>query len=180
MLRFRLLHLLVPLSALLLLAATSFHYPDLPNPQLTSGIACPGVTVEMLSHPGFTAEVRKYGTPDGKKITGKIKHQVYLEYGITSHKSGEYEIDHLISLELGGSNDIKNLWPQPYHGPWNAHQKDRLENELHRRVIHGEMKLEDAQREIAENWIALYQQLFPGERDAVGPQNNGEPDDGNS
>jgi hypothetical protein len=29
------------------------------------------------------------------------KAQVYAEYGIASHASGEYEMDHLISLELG-------------------------------------------------------------------------------
>ena len=179
MLRYRLLRLLAPLPALLLVSALGFHYPDLPDPQLTPGVASLGVTVEMLAHHGYAAQVRKGGTPDGRKITGKIKRQVYLDYGVISHRLGEYEIDHLISLELGGSNDIRNLWPQPYQGEWNAHHKDRLENELHRRVIHGEMKLEDAQREIAENWIALYQRVFPGERHAViGAQENGEPDDG--
>jgi hypothetical protein len=42
-------------------------------------------------------------------VSGHVKAQVHREYGIASHQSGEYEIDHLISLELGGSNDIKNL-----------------------------------------------------------------------
>jgi 5-methylcytosine-specific restriction endonuclease McrA len=47
-----------------------------------------------------------------RNVPAEMKRQVYHEYGITSHGSGEYEIDHLIPLELGGSNSIKNLWPE--------------------------------------------------------------------
>ena len=35
------------------------------------------------------------------------------------------EYDHLISLELGGSNDATNLWPEPIA---EAHIKDRLDS----------------------------------------------------
>jgi hypothetical protein len=51
--------------------------------------------------PGYAKSVRH--------VSGMIKAQVYREYGIASHRSGEYEVDHLISLELGRSNDIRNL-----------------------------------------------------------------------
>jgi hypothetical protein len=46
------------------------------------------------------------------------------------------EIDHLISRELGGADDVKNFWPQPYgtHA-WNAVLKDRVENRLHKEVL---------------------------------------------
>ena len=30
-----------------------------------------------------------------------MKREVYREYGITSHGPGDYEVDHLIPLELG-------------------------------------------------------------------------------
>jgi hypothetical protein len=38
-----------------------------------------------------------------------MKRGVYEEYGVKSHGSGVYEVDHLIPLELGGSNSIRNF-----------------------------------------------------------------------
>jgi hypothetical protein len=30
------------------------------------------------------------------------------EYGITEHKAGEYEVDHLIPLSIGGSSKVSH------------------------------------------------------------------------
>lgn len=87
-----------------------------------------------------------------RNVPQSVKDQVFAEYGIVSHPSGAYEVDHLISLELAGSNDIKNLWPEPYTGPDNAHEKDKIENYLHAQVCSGKMALKDAQTGIAKNW----------------------------
>jgi len=38
-----------------------------------------------------------------RNVPQRLKEQVYKEYGITSREPGEYEIDHIISLELGGT-----------------------------------------------------------------------------
>src|SRR5579859_3823890 len=95
---------------------------DLPNRALTPGDAL-DVTKDDVCTPGYSKTVRN--------VTAEEKRQVYAEYGIASHAPGEYEVDHLISLELGGSNRLKNLWPQSYKThPWNAHVKDKLENRL--------------------------------------------------
>ncbi len=62
-----------------------------------------------------------------------------------------------INLSIGGSNSIRNLWPQSFRtSPWNAYVKDELENELHRRVCAGTLDLRKAQQIIAHNWIAGY------------------------
>jgi hypothetical protein len=84
---------------------------------------------------------------------------VYDEYGITHHSPGEYEVDHLISLELGGSNDISNLWPEAASPTPGFHQKDQVENYLHDQVCNSQISLAQAQHEIATNWLQVYQSL---------------------
>ena len=126
--------------------------PLLPDRALTPGATLP-VAVADIAVPGYTKKVRNVPTD--------VKRQVYSEYGITSHKPGQYEVDHLISLELGGSNSIKNLWPQSYlTQPWNAHVKDQLENELHDEVCSGRLDLATAQHDISTDWIAAYKKYF--------------------
>ncbi len=70
------------------------------------------------------------------------------------------EIDHIVSLELGGSNDIANLFPEPGSGKASYHVKDKLENKLHDLVCSGAMTLQAAQRGIATNWESIYKRVF--------------------
>lgn len=115
------------------------------------------MTVNDICTPGYSKKIRN--------VPASVKRKVYEEYGITSHEPGEYEVDHLISLELGGSHSIKNLWPESYRGEKNAHVKDRLENKLHRLVCSGELDLKTAQQEIATDWLAAYRKYIgePGQ-----------------
>jgi hypothetical protein len=63
----------------------------------------------------------------------------------------------LIPLSLGGSNSIRNLWPQSTKtSPWNSCVKDALDRKLHNLVCVGQLDLKAAQREIAANWIEAY------------------------
>jgi hypothetical protein len=95
------------------------------------------------------------------EVVPAIQRQVFAEYGMPNAASRAYEVDYLITPALGGSDDIRNLWPQPYHGsPWNAHVKDALEDRLREMVCSGQLDLATAQREIALNWIAAYQKYF--------------------
>jgi hypothetical protein len=75
----------------------------LPNPKFTPGDALPGATTADVCTPGWATEHRH--------VTEEMRARVYAEYGLPY---GGDEVDHLIPLELGGSNDFKNLWPQPY------------------------------------------------------------------
>ena len=133
-------------------SADQANAPLLPDSKMTPGATLP-VTRADICVPGYTQKVRN--------VPSDVKKQVYAEYGITTHKAGDYEVDHLISLELGGSNSIKNLWPQSYKTqPWNAHVKDALENELHAEVCDGRLDLATAQHDIATDWIAAYKKYF--------------------
>jgi hypothetical protein len=99
-----------------------------------------------------------------RNVTDSVKHQVEIEYGLEPKQYGStLEIDHIVSLELGGSNDPANLYPEKATFPDNApgyHIKDVLENATHRAVCAGKIGLRTAQREIGRNWELLYVKLF--------------------
>lgn len=139
----------------------------LPNPQLTPGALNPNVTQENLRETicrpgGYTRSIR----PD-EAYTERLKREQIRQYGYVqqmgkdAYRLREYEEDHLISLELGGSPDSpQNLWPEPHHviGGWGSYAKDKLENRLHSLVCSGRITLAQAQHAIATNWIAAYKQ----------------------
>ena len=120
----------------------------------TPGDVRADATTAQLCDPNFhTGTIRN--VPDS------LKHKACAQYGLTGDAcSGQHvEIDHLISLELGGSNDLKNLWPQPYAPRPAAKEKDVVENWLHAQVCHGKMSLLAAQNAIALDWYAVYLQV---------------------
>ena len=86
---------------------------------------------------------------------------VCTKYGIEQHSPGQYEVDHLIPLELGGSNDIANLWPEAASPKSGFHEKDQVENYLHDQVCSGAISLKDAQTQIATDWLAVYHRMPP-------------------
>ncbi len=120
----------------------------LPEATCTPGAILSTATKAEICTAGYSSKVRN--VPDSEKKKD------YTEYGITSHASGQYEVDHLVSLELGGSNDIANLWPELAAPLPGFHQKDQTENYLHKEVCDGVIDLATAQREIAQNWLGVY------------------------
>jgi putative zinc finger protein len=98
-------------------------------------------------------------------IPASVREEVFREYGMSAARPQYFEVDFLITPELGGSNDIRNLWPEPYRAPvWNAHVKDQLENKLRDMVCKGEIDLTTAQHEIAADWILAYKKYFHTDR----------------
>ncbi len=117
----------------------------------TPGAIFPNVTPTQVCVPGYAASVRN--------VPQTEKNQVYAEYGVMKHSSGQYEVDHLISLELGGSNDLKNLWPEAAKPVPGFHEKDRVEDYLHSQVCDGKISLKEAQTEISTNWLNVYHHI---------------------
>jgi hypothetical protein len=151
----------------------SFRVTDgvlMPNPELTPGDVRTTDTDEVCNE-----HTREY-----RDTSESLKLEVYREYGVEPHHgvctdttrmtkgsrrhpphevTESCEVDHLVSLELGGADTERNLWPQPYN-PVNglgAHAKDLVENYLHHRVcIERNISLQDAQRAIATDWYKVY------------------------
>jgi hypothetical protein len=114
----------------------------------TPGAIFQSATRAKICTPGYAKSVRNVAT--------SLKNKVYAEYGITRHVPGQYEIDHLVSLQLGGSNDISNLWPEKASPKPGFHEKDRVENYLHDQICSRAITVQQAQIEIATNWLAVY------------------------
>ena len=130
---------------------------SLPDPMCTPGAINPTVTAEVLQDPSFRTDcVRSHATSESQKDG------TYALYGIphptqNSGQSQTCELDHLISLELGGADTLDNIWPQC--GPPDValserffKRKDAVENFLARQVREGKMPLADAQKGIATDW----------------------------
>jgi hypothetical protein len=118
----------------------------------TPGAVFSGVTAKQVCRPGYSSSVRN--------VPESVKRAVFTEYGIAgSHHGGAYEVDHLISLELGGSNAIENLWPEAASPKPGFHEKDKLENALHRQVCDGTITLRTAQLRIRHDWLRVFRAL---------------------
>lgn len=108
--------------------------------------------IKTICTVGYTKTVRN--------VTDTLKKKVFKEYDIDWKNRGNYEVDHIISLELGGSNDISNLYPESYLITNGARVKDKFENYLHKQVCDKKLSIEEAQKEISSDWLTNYNLVF--------------------
>ncbi len=105
----------------------------------------------------------KFRTAPFRLTTTAMKNEVYKEYGVTRNKGickGGCEVDHRVPLELGGKDDIGNLWPQPSQPAPGFHEKDKLENALKKAVCKDKtMTLAEAQKQLMGDWYQAYLRL---------------------
>jgi hypothetical protein len=100
-------------------------------------------------------------THEQRPIPSAVRQTVLQAYQMAGAPADSYELDYLITPELGGAPDAHNLWPQRYvAGVWNARVKDDLERLLPRLVCNHRVDLAAAQRDIAVDWIAAYKKYF--------------------
>jgi len=131
-----------------------------PNSQMTPGKPDPSVTQSNISknicNKGWSTD----SVRPAESITNKIKTQTMAAYGFTD-AANHYELDHLISLQVGGCPDcVENLWPEAYgdqkhpmtqvqRAAWNKQnpestevlagslEKDVVENHVHDEICFG-------------------------------------------
>ena len=130
---------------------------DIPDLQITPGSVRAGLIKEKI------CEI-KWGR-DERHVTPQMKQQVFELYGYSGYEDPRCvpagkrscEIDHLISRELGGADEVKNLWPQAYGtSPWNAVLKDKLENRLNKEMCAGRITLQEARDMLVNDWRKAY------------------------
>jgi len=140
-------------------ATCSQDYLPLPDPSCQPGDLNPDVTQDTIDSTicvsGWTATVR----PSSSYTTALKKMQI-VEYGYTDTSTSDYEEDHFVPLELGGSPKSElNLWPEPEYGTKTAANKDTVENKLKRAVCAGTVTLTDAQDAIMSDWTTALSDL---------------------
>ena len=130
----------------------------LPNPSRTPGATNPQVTQANIDSTicvsGWTSTIR----PPSSYTTSLKEQQLASGYAYRGDmNTSDYEEDHLISLEIGGSPTSElNLWPEPYNTAHGARVKDQIENKLNALVCNGTITLATAQHAIATNWYQAY------------------------
>jgi hypothetical protein len=145
----------------------SMGFP-IPDPTCTPGATNPTVTIDVLRSGDF-----KTGCERDTASSADEKATTYHAYNIdhpadNRGQNQTCELDHLISLEIGGADTLDNIWPQC--GPDGAQLneryfkiKDSVENYLAAEVKAGDISLTCAQQGIATNWpqyISVAQTFF--------------------
>jgi len=134
---------------------------DIPNLQITPGAVRAGLSKTKICS-------IKWGK-DERHVTAAMKRQVFAAYGYSGYDDPRCvpagkrtcEIDHLISRELGGADEVSNLWPQAYGtSPWNAVLKDKLENRLHKELCAGNITLKSARDMLVTDWREGYKKYY--------------------
>ena len=124
----------------------------LPDHACTPGAVFSDLTLERMCVSGYTKTVRDVSTA--------LRRKVFQEYNIPYPQPfGSYEVDHLIPLAIGGNNDIANLFPEAAAPKPGFREKDLVEVYLRQEVCAGRISLPLAQRKIAEDWLAIYNNL---------------------
>jgi hypothetical protein len=108
----------------------------LPNPEWTPGFVCTQQDPDFkeLRYAAHIAYCQR-------DVTMGEKDKVAALYGISKSDYSKYEFDHFIPLNAGGSDDMRNIWPQPLD---EARLKDRVEDEVYYGMKNGTMTQDEA------------------------------------
>jgi hypothetical protein len=131
------------------------------------------ITPDPLLTPGAVRttdvnEICSQGTSGLRHWSRARDDKILEEYDLPAGRHPLYEIDHLVPLGIGGSDDDKNLWAEPRRSiepEWNAERKDELERKLRQLICAGTVAVSAAQAAIAEDWTEAWQCYVEGSRE---------------
>lgn len=136
-----------------------------PDPERTPGAVNPEITQENIRDTICNPRWSTKSIRPEESYTHRLKVEQISEYGYSDSRLRDYEEDHFIPLELGGHpTGPKNLWPEPFEtsiADGGAHTKDKVETFLHAEVCSGSLTLDEARREITEDWYRVYTTAVP-------------------
>jgi hypothetical protein len=127
-----------------MLICHSLAFATQPDKTLTPGQICTPSDPDFqgFRYPAHVAYCRR-------NVTYEMKIQVAQAYGVPQSEWRNYEFDHLIPLNAGGSDNVKNIWPQPID---EAKEKDKVEQETFDGLNSGTLTQDEAVKMIWD-WI---------------------------
>lgn len=154
------------IAALILAVAVVGGQPQptsVADPILTPGVVRTDLTLEQI-------KATHWGK-DHRLVTDAMKREVFARYGFSGDDDPRCtpnpnapkqrcEIDHRVPRCAGGADDILNLSPEPYGGPWGARMKDRVEARACRRLVRDQITLDAAQAIFLGDWTVTYRAWF--------------------
>lgn len=146
----------------LVLTGQTAHYGHdgaykLQDSRVTPGAVNAGLIADPSGRPHMVAGVeanlcaKDFRTVPYRHTSEATKKKACAEYGAQACPGPNWEVDHLISLEIGGADELGNLWPQPIG---EARVKDhQTEDVLPKLICSGKIGLKDAQTCIRGDWV---------------------------
>lgn len=134
----------------------------LPDPHCTPGAIDTAVTQSNIRQTicregGYSDSVRP-----PLELTEPLKYKMLAAYGVPASKIGDYELDHLVPENTGGSSSTYNLWPEPNNdarryprSEYVANDKDEIEHRVWEGVCDHQHHLRRIQKLMATNWTRL-------------------------
>jgi hypothetical protein len=136
-----------------LATACALALPVVAAAQLPSGYKTPGATVKVNNTQVCAADF----TNTVKPVAGWQRTEALERYGMRPD-GFTGDLDHLVPVALGGSNDPDNLWPFHAQGDFTLDAKNALAARLRDMVCAGKISLKDAQDAFKKDWTKAYRQ----------------------
>jgi hypothetical protein len=135
----------------------------LPDKNCTPGSADAEVIAARLGNPGnlkgticTPGWTRAAAAPSQELLS--VLNAAQAAYNVRVPTGGAVLLDHLVPPDLGGSEDVSNLWPMPIE-PGIQNLKANTDATVNKAVCAGTVGLAAAQQAMATNWTTALQQL---------------------